>query len=122
MVKAIRIHEHGGPEVLKYEDADPGKPGKGELIIEHGAIGLNFIDVYYRTGLYPPPGGSLPLTPGGEGAGKVLEVGEGVEGFRPGDRIAYAVGVGGYAERRILAAERVFKVPDGISDEVAAGM
>jgi NADPH2:quinone reductase len=122
MVKAIRIHEHGGPEVLKYEDADPGKPGKGELLIEHGAIGLNFIDVYYRTGLYPPPGGSLPLTPGGEGAGKVLEVGEGVEGFRPGDRIAYAVGVGGYAERRIIAADRVVKVPDGISDEVAAGM
>jgi NADPH2:quinone reductase len=122
MVKAIRIHEHGGPEVLKYEDADPGKPGKGELLIEHGAIGLNFIDVYYRTGLYPPPGGSLPLTPGGEGAGKVLEVGEGVEGFRPGDRIAYAVGVGGYAERRIIPADRVVKVPGGISDEVAAGM
>jgi NADPH2:quinone reductase len=122
MVKAIRIHEHGGPEVLKYEDADPGEPGKGELLIEHGAIGLNFIDVYYRTGLYPPPGGSLPLTPGGEGAGKVLEVGEGVEGFRPGDRIAYAVGVGGYAERRIIPADRVVKVPGGISDEVAAGM
>ena len=122
MVKAIRIHEHGGPEVLKFEDVDPGKPGRGEILIEHGAIGLNFIDVYYRTGLYPPPGGSLPLTPGGEGAGKVLEVGQGVTGLKPGDRVAYAVGVGGYAEQRIVAADRVVKVPDGISDEQAAGM
>ena len=79
MSKAIRIHEHGGPEVLKYEEVDPGKPGRGEVLIEHSAIGLNFIDVYFRTGLYPPPGGSLPITPGGEGAGKVLEIGEGVE-------------------------------------------
>ncbi|MGN6466399.1 MAG: quinone oxidoreductase family protein [Rhizobiaceae bacterium] len=122
MVKAIRIHEHGGPEVLKFEDVDPGKPGKGEILIEHGAIGLNFIDVYYRTGLYPPPTGSLPIIPGGEGAGKVLEVGEGVEGLQPGDRIAYAVGFGAYAQRRIIAADRVVKVPDGISDEQAAGM
>jgi NADPH2:quinone reductase len=122
MMKAIRIHEHGGPEVLKFEDVDPGKPGKGEILIEHGAIGLNFIDVYYRTGLYPPPTGSLPLIPGGEGAGKVLEVGEGVEGLQPGDRIAYAVGFGAYAQRRIIAADRVVKVPDGISDEQAAGM
>jgi NADPH2:quinone reductase len=122
MAKAIRIHEHGGPEVLKFEDVDPGKPGKGEILIEHGAIGLNFIDVYYRTGLYPPPTGSLPIIPGGEGAGKVLEVGEGVEGLQPGDRIAYAVGFGAYAQRRIIAADRVVKVPDGISDEQAAGM
>jgi NADPH2:quinone reductase len=122
MMKAIRIHEHGGPEVLKFEDVDPGKPGKGEILIEHGAIGLNFIDVYYRTGLYPPPTGSLPIIPGGEGAGKVLEVGEGVEGLQPGDRIAYAVGFGAYAQRRIIAADRVVKVPDGISDEQAAGM
>src|SRR6185312_7741341 len=122
MVKAIRIHEHGGPEVLKFEDVDPGRPGKGEILIEHGAIGLNFIDVYYRTGLYPPPTGSLPLTPGGEGAGKVVEIGEGVEGLKAGDRIAYAVGIGGYAEKRIIAADRVVKIPDGISDEQAAGM
>jgi NADPH2:quinone reductase len=122
MAKAIRIHEHGGPEVLKFEDVDPGKPGKGEILIEHGAIGLNFIDVYYRTGLYPPPTGSLPIIPGGEGAGKVLEVGEGVEGLQPGDRIAYAVGFGAYAQRRIIAADRVVKMPDGISDEQAAGM
>jgi NADPH2:quinone reductase len=122
MAKAIRIHEHGGPEVLKFEDVDPGKPGRGEILIEHGAIGLNFIDVYYRTGLYPPPGGSLPLTPGGEGVGKVLEVGEGVTGLKRGDRVAYAVGLGAYAERRVVAADRVVKVPDGISDEQAAGM
>jgi NADPH2:quinone reductase len=122
MVKAIRIHEHGGPEVLKFEDVDPGKPGRGEILIEHGAIGLNFIDVYFRTGLYPPPAGGLPLTPGGEGAGKVLEVGEGVDKFKPGDRVAYAVNVGAYAERRVIAADRVVKVPDGVSDEQAAGM
>jgi NADPH2:quinone reductase len=122
MAKAIRIHEHGGPEVLKFEDVDPGKPGRGEILIEHGAIGLNFIDVYYRTGLYPPPGGSLPLTPGGEGVGKVLEVGEGVTGLKRGDRVAYAVGLGAYAERRVVAADRVVKVPDGISDDQAAGM
>jgi len=122
MSKAIRIHKHGGPEVLKYEEVDPGRPGKGEILIEHSAIGLNFIDVYFRTGLYPPPGGSLPITPGGEGAGKVLELGEGVEGLKPGDRIAYAVGTGAYAERRVIAADRVVKVPDGISDEAAAGM
>jgi NADPH2:quinone reductase len=121
MTKAIRIHEHGGPEVLKYEDADPGRPGPGEILIEHTAIGLNFIDVYFRTGLYPAPGG-LPLTPGGEGAGTVVEVGGGVGGLKPGDRVAYAVNIGGYAQRRVIAADRVVKIPDGISDEVAAGM
>jgi NADPH2:quinone reductase len=122
MSKAIRIHEHGGPEVLKYEEVDPGRPGRGEVLLEHSAIGLNFIDVYFRTGLYPPPGGSLPITPGGEGAGKVLEVGEGVDDLKPGDRVAYAAGTGSYAERRVIAADRLVKVPDGISDETAAGM
>jgi NADPH2:quinone reductase len=122
MSKAIRIHEHGGPEVLKYEEVDPGKPGRGEVLIEHSAIGLNFIDVYFRTGLYPPPGGSLPITPGGEGAGKVLEVGEGVGDMKPGDRVDFAAGTGSYADRRVIAADRLVKVPDGISDEIAAGM
>jgi NADPH2:quinone reductase len=121
MSKAIRIHAHGGPEVLTYEDADPGQPGAGQILIRHTAIGLNFIDVYHRTGLYPPPGG-LPLIPGSEAAGVVLALGSGVDWLKPGDRIAYAVNVGAYAEQRIVAADRVIKLPDGISDEQAAAM
>jgi NADPH2:quinone reductase len=121
MSKAIRIHANGGPEVLKLEDSDPGRPGEGQVLIRHTAIGLNFIDVYYRTGLYPAPGG-LPLIPGGEAAGVVLEVGQGVDWLKPGDRIAYAVGTGSYAEERLIAADRVVKLPDGIGDEQAAAM
>ena len=121
MSKAIRIHAHGGPEVLTYEDADPGQPSAGQILIRHTAVGLNFMDVYHRSGLYPPPGG-LPLIPGGEAAGVVLAVGAGVDWLKPGDRIAYAVNVGAYADERVIAAERVVKVPDGISDEQAAAM
>ncbi|RAZ74283.1 quinone oxidoreductase family protein [Mesorhizobium atlanticum] len=121
MSKAIRIHAHGGPEVLAYEDAEPGQPGEGQILIRHTAIGLNFIDVYHRSGLYPPPGG-FPLIPGGEAAGVVLAPGAGVDWLKPGDRIAYAVNVGAYAEQRVIAADRVVKVPDGISDEQAAAM
>lgn len=121
MSKAIRIHAHGGPEVLVYEDADPGQPGAGQILIRHTAIGLNFIDVYHRSGLYPPPGG-FPLIPGGEAAGVVLAVGAGVDWLQPGDRVAYAVNVGAYCEERVIAADRVVKVPDGISDEQAAAM
>lgn len=121
MSKAIRIHAHGGPEVLTYEDSDPGQPGAGQILIRHTAIGLNFIDVYHRSGLYPPPGG-FPLVPGGEAAGVVLAVGAGVDWLQPGDRIAYAVNVGAYSEERVIAADRVVKVPNGISDEQAAAM
>ena len=121
MSKAIRIHSNGDPEVMVWEDADPGRPGPGQVLIRHTAIGLNFIDVYYRTGLYPAPGG-LPLIPGGEGAGVVEEVGEGVSGLKAGDRVAYAVGTGAYAERRVIPADRLVKVPDTISDEQAAAM
>lgn len=121
MSKAIRIHAHGGPEVLTWEEADPGKPGADEVLVRHTAIGLNFIDVYYRTGLYPAPGG-LPLVPGGEGAGVVEEIGPDVQGLKVGDRVAYAVGTGAYAERRVIAADRLVKVPDGVSDEQAAAM
>ncbi|RWF38541.1 MAG: quinone oxidoreductase [Mesorhizobium sp.] len=121
MPKAIRIHAHGGPEVLIYEDADPGQPGAGQILIRHTAIGLNFIDVYHRSGLYPPPGG-FPLIPGGEAAGVVLTIGADVDWLKPGDRVAYAVNVGAYAEQRVIAADRVVKVPDGISDEQAAAM
>lgn len=121
MPKAVRIHAHGGPEVMTYEDADPGQPGAGQILIRHTAIGLNFIDVYHRSGLYPAPGG-FPLIPGGEAAGEVLEVGADVDWLKPGDRVAYAVNVGAYAEQRVVAADRVVKVPDGISDEQAAAM
>ncbi|MER8696324.1 quinone oxidoreductase [Mesorhizobium opportunistum] len=121
MSKAIRIHAHGGPEVLTYEDADPGQPGSGQILVRHTAIGLNFIDVYHRSGLYPPPGG-FPLIAGSEAAGVVLEVGQDVDWLKPGDRIAYAVTTGAYAEERVIDASRVVKVPDGISDEQAAAM
>ncbi|MFC3725480.1 quinone oxidoreductase family protein [Neoaquamicrobium sediminum] len=121
MAKAIRVHEHGGPEVLRYEDHDAGKPGKGQALIRHTAIGLNFLDTYFRSGLYPAPAG-LPLIPGNEAAGEVLEVGEGVDWVKPGDRVAYVGGLGAYAQERVIAADRLVKVPDGISDEDAAGM
>jgi NADPH2:quinone reductase len=121
MSKAIRIHAHGGPEVLAYEDADPGQPGEGQILIRHTANGLNCIEVYHRSGLYPPPGG-FALIAGGEAAGVVLALGAGVDWLKPGDRIAYAVNVGAYSEQRVIAADRVVKVPDGISDEQAAAM
>ena len=121
MTKAIRIHAHGGPEVLRYEEVEPARPGKGEVLIRHTAIGLNFLDVYYRTGLYPAPDG-LPLIPGSEAAGVVLEVGEGVDWPEAGDRVAYAGPLGAYAEQRVIAADRLVKIPDGVSDEQAAAM
>lgn len=121
MSKVIAVHAHGGPEALVYEDADPGRPGPGQALIRHTAIGLNFIDVYYRTGLYPAPNG-LPVIPGGEAAGVLLEVGAGVDWLKAGDRVAYAVGTGAYSEQRVIAADRLVKLPDGISDEQAAAM
>jgi NADPH2:quinone reductase len=121
MSKAIRIHANGGPEVLSYEEIETEQPGAGQVLVRHTAIGLNFIDVYYRSGLYPPPGG-FPLTPGSEAAGVVVEVGQGVDWLKPGDRIAYAVSTGAYAEQRLVDASQVVKVPDGISDEQAAAM
>jgi NADPH2:quinone reductase len=121
MAKAIRIHAHGGPEVLTYEDVDPGKPGPGQVLIRQTAIGLNFIDVYYRTGLYPAPNG-LPLIAGGEGAGVVIGLGEGVANVKMGDRVAYATGLGAYAEERVIAADRLVLIPETVSDEQAAGM
>ena len=121
MVKAIRIRETGGPEVLRYEDVEVGRPGKGEALIRHTAIGLNFLDTYFRSGLYPAPAG-LPLTPGNEAAGVVIETGEGVDWVAPGDRVAYVGPLGAYAEQRVIPADRLVKVPDGVSDEEAAGM
>lgn len=121
MPHAIRIHEHGGPEVLRWEPVEVPAPGPGELRVRHTAVGLNFIDIYYRTGLYQPPG--LPFTPGSEAAGVVEEVGEGVAGFKPGDRIAYgSASLGSYSEQRVVAADRVVPLPESIDDVTAAAM
>ncbi len=118
-MRAIRIHETGGPEVLKIDEVDLPPPGKGEVRVRHHAIGVNFIDTYHRTGFYPMP---LPFIPGGEGAGEVVEVGPGVKDFKPGDRVAYAGPPGGYAEERNIAASVLVKLPRGIAYDTAAAM
>jgi NADPH2:quinone reductase len=120
MPKAIRIHEHGGPEVMKFEEVDVGAPGPGEVRIRQTAIGVNFIDTYFRTGLYKAP--TMPFIPGNEGAGVVTELGADVTNFAVGDRVAYAGGLGGYAEERLNAAATLVKIPDGVTDETAAAM
>ncbi len=121
MSKAARIHAQGGPEVLVYEDVEVGDPGPGEIRIKQTAIGLNFIDVYHRSGLYPMT--DFPLAIGMEAAGVVDTLGDGVTGLQPGDRIAYAAPpVGAYAEVRLMPADRVIKLPDEISDQTAAAM
>lgn len=120
MTHAIRVHEYGGPEVLKWEEVEVGPPGPGQVKIKQSAIGLNFIDVYQRTGLYPQP--SLPFIPGMEGAGVVTEVGEGVRDLKVGRHVAYASSVGAYAEERLMPADRVVKIPAGISDKLAAAV
>ena len=119
MTHAIRIHEAGAPETLKWEEVDVGDPGPGQVKIRQEAAGLNFIDVYHRTGLYPQ---ELPFTPGVEGAGVVEAVGANVTNVKQGDRVAYAGPIGGYAEERLIDAERLVKLPDNISCEQAAGM
>lgn len=119
--KAIRIHSYGGPEALTYEDVTIGGPGEGEILVRHTAIGLNYIDVYMRTGLYPLP--ALPGTIGMEGAGVVEAIGGGVQTVSVGDRVAYASRPpGSYAQHRVISADRVVKVPDGIEDKTAAAM
>jgi NADPH:quinone reductase len=120
MTHAIRVHEHGGPEVLKWERIEVGDPGPGEVKIRQTAIGLNFIDVYHRTGLYPQP--SLPFIPGSEGAGVVTAVGPGVRDLKVGRHVAYAGVTGAYAEQRLVPADRVVKIPKGITDEIAASI
>jgi NADPH2:quinone reductase len=118
MPHAIRIHAHGGPEVLRWESVAASDPGPGEVLIRQTAIGLNFIDVYERTGLYP---GALPSGLGREGAGVVEAAGPRVRGFKPGDRVAYASQQpGAYAQQRTIAADRLVKIPEGVSDRLAA--
>ena len=111
------VRRFGGPEVIEREDFDPGQPGPGELLVENEAIGLNFIDTYYRTGLYEAP---FPIALGSESAGKVVAVGPGVSGFAPGDRVGSVSAPGAYATHRILPAARAVRIPDGISSEDAA--
>jgi len=117
---AIRIHKIGGPEVLEWQEVVVGDPGPGEVRLRHGAVGLNFIDVYFRTGAY---GADVPFTPGLEASGVVEALGEGVSDLRVGDRVAYAAPpAGAYCEERLMPADRLVKLPQGVSDEVAAGM
>jgi len=121
MSKAIRLYETGGPEVMKWEEVEIGKPGPGEVHLRQTAVGLNFIDIYHRTGLYSL--GQLPATPGMEGAGVVVATGEGVDDVSIGDRVAYAgQPPGAYAEERLIPAHRLVRLPDAISDQQAAGM
>ena len=117
MPYAIRVHQTGGPNVLKWEEVEVGDPGPGQVRIKQEAAGLNFIDVYHRTGLYKQ---DLPFTPGVEGAGVVEAVGADVTNVKKGDRVAYAGPIGGYAEQRLIDADRLVKVPKGISCEQAA--
>jgi len=118
VAKAVRVHKLGGPEVLTYEDVELAEPGPGEVRIRNHAIGLNFIDCYFRTGLYKAP--ALPFIVGHEGAGEVVAVGPGVTGFHPGDRVAYYLNLGAYATERNAPADRLVKLPDFITYEQAA--
>lgn len=120
MTHAIRVHETGGPEVLRWEEVQVGEPGPGQVRLRHTAVGVNFIDVYYRTGLYAAPG--LPFVVGSEGAGIVEAVGPDVPDLKPGDRVAYAGPMGAYATHRLAPADRLVKIPDGVADEAAAAM
>lgn len=120
MTKIVRVHEVGGPEVMRIEDIEPPAPGRGEVLVRNHAIGVNFIDIYFRSGAYPAP--SLPFTPGNEAAGEVIALGKGVKDFKLGDRVAYVPNLGAYAEARVIDAERLVKLPKSISYETAAAM
>ena len=121
MVAAVRVHKVGGPEVLTYEDIPVPATGAGQLRVKQHAIGVNFVDTYFRSGLYPAPAG-LPFVAGNEAAGEVVEVGAGVSDFKPGDRVAYVQGPGCYTAERVVPADRVVKLPANIGYEQAAGM
>ncbi|MBN9511081.1 MAG: quinone oxidoreductase [Alphaproteobacteria bacterium] len=120
MTKAIRVHAPGGPEAMLWEDVPTPEPGPGEALVQHAAVGLNYIDVYFRTGLYKT---SLPATLGMEAAGTVVSVGAGVTNVVPGDRVAYATApIGAYSTARTIAADRLVRLPDGIDFKTAAAM
>lgn len=120
MVHAVRVHQTGGPDVLKYEEIDLPQPGPGQVRYKTTAVGVNFIDTYFRTGLYPAPG--LPFTAGNESAGVITAVGPRVKGLKKGDRVAAVFLLGSYATERVLPAERVVKIPKSINDKTAAAM
>lgn len=120
MIHAVRVHEHGGPDQLVWDSLPKPEPKAGEALVRQGAIGLNYIDVYFRTGLYKAP--QMPFTLGMEGAGVVEAVADGVTAVVPGDRVAYAGALGAYADARVLSADRLVKLPDAISFEQAAAM
>lgn len=121
MTQAICIHAFGGPETLQFESVDVPAPGPNEVRVRHTHIGVNYIDVYFRTGLYPPA--AMPFTPGVEAAGEVVAVGDAVTGLQPGQRVAYAARPpGAYAEERIIPADRLVPLPDAIHNEQAAAM
>ena len=121
MVAAVRVHKHGGPEALVFENVDIPAPGQGQIRIKQFASGVNYIDTYFRMGMYPSPVG-MPFVSGNEGAGEVIAVGPGVTDIKIGDRVAYVVALGGYSAERLLPADRVVKIPSSISYEQAAGM
>ena len=119
MPYAMRVHEHGGPEKLRWEQVQAGEPGEGQVRVRNTAVGLNFVDTYQRSGLYPM---QLPFTPGSEGAGVVEAVGPKVKEFKVGDRVAYAGPIGAYAEVLLRPADRLVKIPAGVDDRTAAAM
>jgi NADPH2:quinone reductase len=120
MTHAIRIHENGGPEVMRWDEVEVGEPGPGQVRLKQSAIGVNFVDIYFRTGLYKAP--TLPLTLGSEAAGVIEAVGPGVETLKVGDRVAYSSAMGAYAEARLAPANMMIKLPDTVSDTQAAAM
>jgi len=120
MNHAIRVHEHGGPEKLTWKEVPKPDPKPGEVLLKQTAVGLNYIDVYFRTGLYKAP--HMPVTIGMEGAGVIEAVGDGVTDLKVGDRVAYAGALGAYAEARVAPADKMVKIPDGITDQQAGTM
>jgi NADPH2:quinone reductase len=118
-MRAIRIHQVGGPEVLQLDDVELTAPGPGQAQVRHAAIGVNYLDIYFRTGLYPA---ALPFTPGSEGSGEVAAIGPGVEGFQVGDRVAYVSTPGSYADARNVDVKHLVHLPDSVSHEQAAAM
>ena len=120
MTKAVRIHDYGGPEVMKLEDVPSSRPGPGEALVRFHAVGVNYIDTYFRSGAYKAP--AMPFIPGNEGAGEVTAVGDGVSDLKPGDRVAFVGTLGCYVEERTVPADRLVHLPDKVSYETAAAM